>query len=79
MLKTWRILDKLYLQDEKSQAGLVMLEYNFVETDLRNFIRKQSDLDEKISKPEVTKIFQDLIENLCYYHLDSTLVQDIRP
>jgi hypothetical protein len=45
MLKNWKIMDKIYLQDEKGQSGLVMLEYNFVETDLRNFIKKQFELD----------------------------------
>lgn len=47
MLKNWKIIDKVYFQDEKGQSGLVLLEYNFVETDLRNFIRRQYELDEK--------------------------------
>ena len=45
MLKNWKIIDKIYLQDEKGQSGLVMLEYNFVESDLRNFMKKQFELD----------------------------------
>ena len=50
MLKNWKILDKIHFQDEKGQSGLVLLEYNFVETDLRNFIRRQYEIDEKASK-----------------------------
>ena len=79
MLKNWKILDKIYFQDERGQSSLVLLEYNFVETDLRNFIRRQYELDDKASNNEITNICKDIIENLCYYHLESTVLLDIRP
>jgi len=46
-----------------------MLEYNFVESDLRNFIKRQFDSDDKRKHSEINKICEDIIENLCYYHL----------
>jgi hypothetical protein len=30
MLKNCKILGKIYIQDERGQSGLIMLEYNFV-------------------------------------------------
>lgn len=79
MLKSWKILDKIYFQDEKGQSSLVLLEYNFVETDLRNFIRRQYELNDQASSKEITNICKDIIENLCSYHLESTVLLDIRP
>lgn len=79
MLKSWKILDKIYFQDEKGQSSLVLLEYNFVENDLRNFIRRQYELDDQASSKEITNICKNIIENLCYYHLESTVLLDIRP
>jgi hypothetical protein len=60
MLKNWKIQDKVYLQDEKGQSGLVMLEYNFVENNLRNYVKKVSELGSCISQQDVSKIFYDV-------------------
>lgn len=79
MLKSWRIKDKVYIQDEKGSSGFVLLEYNFVEKDLRNLLQRRMEMDEKLTSQQFITIYQDIIQSLCYYHLESIAILDIRP
>lgn len=77
-MKNWKIENKIYIEDDKG-SGIALLEYNFAEMDLRNFINKQQGLGNKLAEDAMRKMAKDLIENLCYHHLEQITILDIRP
>lgn len=78
LMKNWRIDNKVCLQDEKGN-GVALVEYNLAETDLRNYIDRKRESNEKISAEEIYTIFGQLVDSLYMHHIQNKVLNDIRP
>ncbi len=47
-MKNWKIENKICIEDERG-SGLALIQYNFAEMDLRNFINKHQAMGCKLT------------------------------